>query len=62
MEIIAFGVACFLIWYTSNDVQKVSKTHFKIVSDNRDNDPFEVLIQDVVFHAQALLAWNAKKL
>lgn len=43
-------------------VQKVSKTHFKIVSDNRDNDPFEVLIQDVVFHAQALLAWNAKKL
>lgn len=43
-------------------VQKVSKTHFKIISDNRDNDPFEVLITDVVFHAQALLAWNAKKL
>lgn len=43
-------------------VQKVSKTHFRIISDNRDNDPFEVLITDVVFHAQALLAWNAKKL
>ncbi|WP_231702287.1 S24 family peptidase [Halopseudomonas litoralis] len=43
-------------------VQKVSKTHFKIISDNRDHDPFEVLIEDVVFHAQALLAWNARKL
>lgn len=43
-------------------VQKVSKTHFRIISDNREHDPFEVLIADVVFHAQALLAWNAKKL
>lgn len=43
-------------------VQKVSKTHFRIISDNRDNDPFEVLIEDVIFHAQALLAWNARKL
>lgn len=43
-------------------VQKVSKTHFKIISDNRDHDPFEVQIEDVIFHAQALLAWNARKL
>lgn len=43
-------------------VQKISKTHFKVISDNRDHDPFEVPIEEVVFHAQALLAWNARKL
>lgn len=43
-------------------VQKVSKTHFRIISDNREHDPFDVKIEDVIFHAQALLAWNAKRL
>jgi len=43
-------------------LQKESKTHFKVISDNREHDPFKVEIADVVFHARAVLAWNARKL
>jgi phage repressor protein C with HTH and peptisase S24 domain len=43
-------------------LQKESKTHFKVISDNREHDPFNVEIDDVVFHARAVLAWNARKL
>ena len=43
-------------------LQKESKTHFKVISDNREHDPFKVEIADVVVHARAVLAWNARKL
>ena len=43
-------------------LQKESRTHFKVISDNRDHDPFMVPINEVYVHARALLAWNAKKL
>lgn len=43
-------------------LQKESKTHFKVISDNRDHDPFTVLINEVIFHARAVLVWNARKL
>jgi len=43
-------------------LQKESKTHFKVISDNREHDPFNVEIADVAFHARAVLAWNARKL
>lgn len=43
-------------------VQKVSKTELKIISDNRNHDPFVVNAEDVVFHARAILVWNGRKL
>ncbi len=43
-------------------VQKVSKTELKIISDNRNHDPFVVNAEDVIFHARAIMVWNGKKL
>ena len=43
-------------------LQKESKTHFKMISDNRAHDPQVVPMADVIIHARALLAWNARKL
>jgi len=43
-------------------VQKVSKTELKIISDNRNHDPFVVNANEVIFHARAVMVWNGKKL
>ncbi|WP_425221732.1 S24 family peptidase [Pseudomonas sp.] len=43
-------------------VQKISKTELKIISDNRNHDPFVVNAEDVTFHARAIMVWNGKKL
>lgn len=43
-------------------LQKESKTHFRIISDNRNHDPISVPIGEVIIHARALVAWNANKL
>lgn len=43
-------------------LQKESKTHFKVISDNREHDPFQIPIAEVTVHARALLVWNAHKL
>lgn len=43
-------------------LQKESRTHFKMISDNRNHDPISVPIEDIIIHARALLVWNAQKL
>lgn len=43
-------------------LQKESKTHFRVISDNQLHQSFSVPIEEVIIHARALLAWNANKL
>lgn len=43
-------------------LQKESKTHFKVISDNRNHDPFSVPVTEIIIHARALMVWNAQKL
>lgn len=43
-------------------LQKISPTHFDMISDNKKHKDQEVEIAELKIHAKVILAWNAKKL
>ena len=42
-------------------LQKEPPARLKVISDNRNHDPFYIPVSEVIIHARVVMVWNARK-